>query len=56
MVGSIAVAKTDVAPRGKVFLQGELWDAVSEEPIQEGEEAEVKAVAGLTLTVGPRRK
>ena len=56
MVGTIAVAKTDVAPRGKVFLQGELWDAVSEEPIREGEEAEVKAVAGLTLTVGPRRK
>ena len=56
MIGTIAVAKTDVAPRGKVFLQGELWDAVSEEPIQEGEEAEVKAVAGLTLTVGPRRK
>jgi len=56
MVGAIAVAKTDLAPRGKVFLQGEIWDAVSEEPVREGEEAEVKAVAGLTLTVRPRRK
>jgi len=56
MVGSIAVAKTDLAPRGKVFLQGEIWDAVSEEPLREGEEAEVKAVAGLTLTVRPHRK
>jgi membrane-bound serine protease (ClpP class) len=56
MVGTIAVAKTDLLPRGKVFLQGEIWDAVSEEPIREGEEAEVKAVAGLTLTVRPRRK
>ena len=56
MVGSIAVAKTNLAPRGKVFLQGEIWDAVSEEPVREGEEAEVKAVAGLTLTVRPRRK
>lgn len=56
MVGTIAVAKTDLAPRGKVLLQGELWDAVSEEPIREGEEAEVKAVAGLTLTVAPHRK
>jgi membrane-bound serine protease (ClpP class) len=56
MVGTIAVAKTDLAPRGKVFLQGEIWDAVSEEPVREGEEAEVKAVAGLTLTVRPRRK
>jgi membrane-bound serine protease (ClpP class) len=56
MVGAIAVAKTDLSPRGKVFLQGEIWDAVSEEPIREGEEAEVKSVAGLTLTVRPRRK
>jgi membrane-bound serine protease (ClpP class) len=56
MVGTIAVARTDVAPRGKVLLQGEIWDAVSEEPLREGEEAEVKAVAGLTLTVRPHRK
>jgi membrane-bound serine protease (ClpP class) len=56
MLGAIAVAKTDVAPRGRVLLQGELWDAVSEEPIREGEEAEVKSVAGLTLRVRPHRK
>src|SRR5438094_3675215 len=56
MVGGIAVAKTDLVPRGKVLLQGEIWDAVSEEPLREGEEAEVKAVAGLTLTVRPHRK
>jgi len=56
MVGTIAVAKTELAPRGKVFLQGEIWDAVSEEPIHEGEEAEVKAVSGLTLSVRPYRK
>lgn len=56
MVGTIAVAKTELAPHGKVLLQGELWDAVSEEPIREGEEVEVKTVSGLTLTVQPRRK
>jgi len=56
MVGTIAVAKTDLAPRGKVLLQGEIWDAVSEEPIHEGEEAQVKGVDGLTLTVSPYRK
>src|SRR2546428_5208851 len=56
MVGTIAVAKTDLLPRGEVFLQGEIWDAVSEEPIREGEEAEVKAVAGLTTVVGPPRQ
>lgn len=56
MVGTIAVAKTELAPRGKVLLQGEIWDAVSEEPIHEGEEAKVQAVSGLTLTVRPHRK
>jgi membrane-bound serine protease (ClpP class) len=56
MIGNIALAKTDVAPRGRVFLHGELWEAVSDEPIHQGEEVEVKAVAGLTLKVAPHRK
>jgi membrane-bound serine protease (ClpP class) len=56
MIGTIALAKTDVAPRGRVFVHGEMWDAVSEEPIREGEEAKVKAVSGLTLKVTPHRK
>jgi membrane-bound serine protease (ClpP class) len=56
LVGEIALAKTDVAPRGQVFLHGELWEAISEAPIRQGEEAEVKSVKGLTLTVAPRHK
>lgn len=56
MIGTVAVAKTDVAPRGTVLLQGELWDAVSEEPIHAGDEVEVTTLSGLTLTVQPRRK
>jgi membrane-bound serine protease (ClpP class) len=55
MIGTIALAQTDVAPRGRVFIQGEMWDAVSDEPIREGEEAKVKAVSGLTLKVAPYR-
>ena len=55
MIGTIALAQTDVAPRGRVFIQGEMWDAVSEEPIREGEEAKVEAVSGLTLKVAPHR-
>jgi membrane-bound serine protease (ClpP class) len=55
MIGTIALAKTDVAPRGRVFVHGETWDAVSEEPIREGEEAKVQAVSGLTLKVAPHR-
>jgi len=56
MVGTIALAKTDVAPRGRVFVHGEIWDAVSDEPIREGEEARIKGVSGLTLKVVPHRK
>ena len=56
MVGAIALAKTDVAPRGRVFVHGETWEAVSDEPIREGEEARIKAVSGLTLKVAPHRK
>jgi membrane-bound serine protease (ClpP class) len=56
MVGEIAMAKTDVAPHGQVFLHGELWEAVSEQPIKRGDEAEVRSVEGLTLKVVPRHK
>jgi len=56
MVGAIALARSDVAPRGQVFVRGELWEAISESPIQKGEEAEVRSVDGLTLTVSPRPK
>jgi membrane-bound serine protease (ClpP class) len=56
MVGQVAMARTDVAPHGQVFLHGELWDAVSETPIRKGDEAEVQSVDGLTLKVAPHRK
>jgi membrane-bound serine protease (ClpP class) len=56
MIGEIAVARTDVAPHGQVFVHGELWEAVSETPIQKGEPAEIQAVEGLTLKVAPHRK
>ncbi len=56
MVGAIALARSDVAPHGQVFVQGELWEAVSESPIRKGEEAVVRSVNGLTLTVAPRPK
>ncbi|MGD0662107.1 MAG: SPFH domain-containing protein [Syntrophorhabdales bacterium] len=31
LVGETGVARTDIAPSGKVFVHGELWDAISEE-------------------------
>lgn len=56
MIGLIGVAKTDLTPRGQIWLHGELWEAVSREPIHQGEEAEIISVQGLTLTVSPRHR
>lgn len=36
---------------GKIFLHGEYWEAVSEEPIEPGENARVRSVEGLTIQV-----
>lgn len=39
---------------GKVFIEGEYWNAVSETPIESGEPVEIVAVDGLTLRVQPK--
>ncbi len=54
MIGEVGVARTPLAPRGKVFVHGELWDAVAESPVAARQEVEVTEVAGLTLRVVPR--
>jgi membrane-bound serine protease (ClpP class) len=53
MIGEVGVARTPLAPRGKVFVHGELWDAVAESPVAARQEVEVTEVAGLTLRVVP---
>ena len=53
MVGSIGVAKTALAPQGQLAIHGELWEAVSEHPLQPGDQAEVTRMEGLTLYVKP---
>ncbi|MEW6245721.1 MAG: nodulation protein NfeD [Nitrospirota bacterium] len=53
MVGLIGVAKTALAPRGQLSVHGELWEAVSEQPLQPGDQAEVTRVEGLKLYVKP---
>lgn len=52
-VGRRATARTDLAPRGKVFVRGELWDALSERPVAAGEGVEIVDADGLTLRVRP---
>src|SRR6202453_946176 len=53
LIGEIGVAETTLAPAGKVFVHGELWDAVSAAPVPAGERVVVKQVDGLTLRVDP---
>jgi membrane-bound serine protease (ClpP class) len=44
MVGEIGTARTDLAPSGRVFVHGELWEAEAAEPIREGEKVRVVEV------------
>lgn len=51
MVGLVGVAKTALSPRGRIAVRGELWEAMSEEPIEAGRMVEVTAIEGLKLRV-----
>ncbi|MNR83974.1 hypothetical protein D3C72_147620 [compost metagenome] len=52
--GAIAEVRTPLDPKGFVFLEGELWSAVSHSgPIDPPAHVTVVAVEGLTLTVEP---
>ena len=55
MVGTNAVARSDLNPTGFVFLRGERWQATAEDPpIASGEQVKITAVKGLKLTVRRR--
>jgi membrane-bound serine protease (ClpP class) len=51
MVGNRGVAYTPLNPEGQVFVHGEYWQAVSDEPIAKGETVVVLEVADLTVRV-----
>src|SRR5690349_10803303 len=53
MVGLIGIARTALTPDGQLAVRGELWQAVSEQPVSAGAEVEVTAVEGLRLRVKP---
>ena len=53
LIGEIGITQSTLAPSGKVFVHGELWDAVSTIPIPAGEQIVVRQVDGLTLRVDP---
>jgi membrane-bound serine protease (ClpP class) len=50
LIGKTVTALTPIDSRdGRIFVEGEYWNAVSEAPIERGEEAEIVAVQGLTI-------
>jgi len=51
LVGNVGIASTDLNPSGQVFVHGELWEASSARPIQQGEKVRVIRVDGLQLLV-----
>jgi membrane-bound serine protease (ClpP class) len=55
MIHEIGIVRSALDPHGKVFVHGELWDAVAEEPVGVGEPVEVVAVRNLTLAVRRRQ-
>jgi membrane-bound serine protease (ClpP class) len=51
LVNTTGVATGTIAPEGKVFVHGELWNAHSNQPISDGEPVRIVAVKGLRLEV-----
>jgi membrane-bound serine protease (ClpP class) len=56
LLGAVGEVRTRVAPRGTVFVGGELWQARSGQPIDVGSAVRVVGVDGLTLRVEPARE
>jgi membrane-bound serine protease (ClpP class) len=58
LIGQITEVSKPISPakKGKVFVHGEIWNAVSSESINKGEEATIVEVKGLTLIVERPKK
>jgi membrane-bound serine protease (ClpP class) len=55
-IGADGIAGSEINPRGQVLIHGEIWDAVSTEPIREGESVEVTGIEGLKLHIKRSKK
>ena len=56
MIGQAGIARTDLAPEGKVFVHGELWEAHAAQPVPVGTRVRVREIEGLKLIVEPEQK
>jgi len=53
LIGEIGVAQSPLVPEGKVFVHGEIWNAISSAPVPIGAKVVVRRVKGLQLEVSP---
>ena len=53
LIGEVGVVQSDLAPQGKVFVHGEIWNAISATPVAVGARVVVRKVDGLQLEVVP---
>jgi membrane-bound serine protease (ClpP class) len=53
LIGETGIAQTALSPRGKIFVHGELWDAVAASDVEIGQSVVVRGVDGLLLRVEP---
>ncbi len=53
LIGELAVANSPLTPSGKVFLRGEIWDAVAPTNLHAGAHVIVRQVQNLVLHVDP---
>lgn len=51
LVGAHGTVYSEISPKGKVMIQGELWNAHSKEPLAKGVEIRVVSMEGLHLGV-----
>jgi membrane-bound serine protease (ClpP class) len=58
MIGLVGVVRERLAPHGKVFVAGELWDAVLSDggTAEIGEEVAITSIVGLRLVVERKRR
>jgi membrane-bound serine protease (ClpP class) len=53
MIGQVAIVCAPLMPRGKVFVRGELWDAVAPANVDAGGKVVIRKIENLVLHVDP---
>lgn len=53
IIGETGIVRAALSPRGKIFVHGEIWDAVSFSDVPVGQTVVVRRIDGLLLQVEP---